>query len=241
MDTIGTTTSALRDLPPHIRLLAWPALNRRDSLPGVAVAVPDHLAACPASLACYSRAVTVGLDLPPDVAGTPEAVFRRGDYIHPLLEPLRLVVVLALWDEVVRAEGVYAGNIYLASEGSVAALMEVALGSAPPAPALDELLEQLHAMEMLYRFPVAYKFRGAHGRERQCRINGWGRLLFHELTGTDDDVIGYRDMRTRLTEHITQHRDAYTRGVARAVAAHDDAGGRVWQTIHEDQPIPVLI
>ncbi|WP_177154133.1 hypothetical protein [Streptomyces sp. 2131.1] len=231
----------MRDLPPHQRLVAWPVINRLGALEGVTVTVPPELAASPPSLACYSRAVRVahrpsGGDSPLD------ALLTSPESAHVLAEPLRLVITLALWDEVIREGGVYGGNIYLASERSVGVLLHTAHTIEPAAAdRLAEILEQLHALELLYRFPVAYKFRGTHGLERQCRINGWGRLLFRLLDAVPDDPYGIRACRARLTEHVRTHRDAYRRGVIAASAAEDSSGARIWADIHAQQPIPVLI
>ncbi|MEU3523163.1 hypothetical protein AB0E62_04730 [Streptomyces sp. NPDC038707] len=234
----------LRDLPPHVRLLAWPALNRQGAVPGVSVDVPPELAAAPPSLACYSGAVGVRFHPPtaPGPAPEPEELLTSAESDGPLAEPLRLVGTLAVWDEVVRAGGVYGGNIYLASEHSVAALLRTAHDAEPPtADRLAELLEQLHALELLYRFPVAYKFRGKHGLERQCRINGWGRLLFRLLDAAPTNPYGLGDARRRLAEHVHAHREVYRRGVIAASAAEDDSGARIWSDIHAEQPVPVLI
>ncbi|MFI5615945.1 hypothetical protein [Streptomyces sp. NPDC051567] len=232
----------MRDLPPHLRLLAWPALNGRSPLSGVTVTVPAALADGPVSLACYSPDTAVAFAPGHRGGAGAAALLTAPESEEPLAEPLRLVGTLALWDEVVREAGVYGGNIYLAAEGSVARLLRTAHGDDLPGsvePA--ELLEQLHALELLYRFPVAYKFRGAHGRERQCRVNGWGRLLFRTLDATDTDPYGFTAARERLVRHLDTHRDAYLRGVRAASAAADHDGARVWEDIHAEQPIPVLI
>ncbi len=235
-------STAIRDLPPHLRLLAWPAINGRGPLEGVHVSLPAVPSDDPPSVACYSRSVRVEFDAAFQGASGPGALLTAPASAAALAEPLRLVSTLALWDEVVREAGVYGGNIYLASEKSVGQLLRTAHAIAPPSPAeLAESLEQLHAMELLYRFPVAYKFRGAHGAERQCRINGWGRLLFRMLNDTDGDRYGIGTARARLARHIQDHRDAYLRGVRAASAADDHAGARIWEEIHEEQPIPVLI
>ncbi|MEV3951080.1 hypothetical protein ACIPJG_25560 [Streptomyces halstedii] len=239
--------TALRDLPPHLRLLAWPALNDRGHLDGVRVSLPAERAGDPPSVACYSRGTTVEFDAARgESSAGPEFLLTAPESEPVLAAPLRLVSTLALWDEVVREAGVYAGNIYLASESSVACLLNTAHAIAPPAPAeLTESLEQLHAMELLYRFPVAYKFRGAHGAERQCRINGWGRLLFRMLNdtcgGSEGDRYGIGVARERLARHVQDHRGAYLRGVRAASAADDHTGARIWEEIHVEQPIPVLI
>lgn len=231
---------ALRDLPPHLRLLAWPALNLQGELPGVRVTVPVELTTSPASLLSYSRGTSV--ELSPEAEADPGALLTAEKPARLLAEPLRLVTTLALWDEVVRESGVYPGSIYLASEAAVARLLTTAHDCAPPSSVeLPELLEQLHALELLYRFPVPCKFRGGHGRERQCRINGWGRLLFRLLCEADTDPYGIGAARERLTEHLGTHREAYLRGVRAATAAPDGAGAGVWESIHAEQPIPVLI
>ncbi|MEU2134824.1 hypothetical protein [Streptomyces sp. NPDC018352] len=241
------SAKTLRDLPPHLRLLAWPALNHQPDLPGVTVRVPTELSSLPPSLACSSSDVTIAME-PTTHATSPEDLLTAPQTAPALAEPMRLVSTLALWDEVVRENGVYPGNIYLASEQSVALLLHTAHGTGTPATAepsatarLAELLEQMHALELLYRFPVAYKFRGAHGAERQCRINGWGRLIFRMLTAAPADPYNIAAARARLTGHVQAHQDAYRRGVAAARAAEDGSGARIWSDIHTEQPIPVLI
>ncbi|MCM2392540.1 hypothetical protein [Streptomyces albipurpureus] len=234
-------TTALRDLPPHLRLLAWPALNRRGALTGVTVSTPSGLAAGPASLACYSRETSIAIR-PRYEGADPESLLTAPEHTDLLAEPLRLVGTLALWDSVVRVSGVYAGDIYLASERSVARLLHIAHAGEPPTSVdLGELLEQLHALELLYRFPVAQKFRAAHGQERQCRINGWGQLLFRLLSGTHTDPFGLVAARGRLSQHLRDHRSSYLRGVRAASAAKDHGSTRLWDDIHAEQPIPVLV
>ncbi|MFF8957914.1 hypothetical protein [Streptomyces sp. NPDC014894] len=232
------SVTALRDLPPHLRLLAWPALNLRGELPGVRVTVPVELTTSPASLICYSRATRVEFDPGTD----PGAALTAAEPAEVLVEPMRLVTTLALWDEVVRETGLHPGGLYLASEGSVARLLSTAHDCAPPSSVeLPELLEQLHGLELIDRFPVAPRFQGAHGRERQCRINAWGRLLFRMLDGVKSDPYGIAAARGRLTAHLAAHREAYLRGVAASSDAAGDAGAVLWESIHAEQPIPVLV
>lgn len=225
----------LRAVPPHVRLLALPRLSGHEPIATVDVSVPQELTAAPVSLMCYSGAVTI--ELPDDGAGQFGPAQRL--LVHPevtarLTEPLNVVRALALWDEVVREQGIFPGNIYLASEQSVANLLAVV--GAPTPEDLAELLESLHALELLYRFPVAYKFRGEYTEARQCRLNGWGRLLFRLLRPTD---VVLADWRQRLTDHLTQHRGSYDHGVRLALGASDDVG--VTDEIHAGQPVPVLI
>ncbi|MER6911313.1 hypothetical protein ABT354_06545 [Streptomyces sp. NPDC000594] len=240
------TVSPLRDLPPHLRLLAWPTLNGRVPLPGVRVHAAGAPVGGPVSMACYSRGTTVEF-----AAGTdPEALLKHPAAALSLTVPLRLVGTLVLWDEAIREAGVYSGSICLASEESVARLMRTAHTTADgdgddPAPlpgGLPELLEQLQALDLLYRFPVAYRFRGSPGPERQCRVNGWGRLAVRLLWQTAGDPHGLEPARQRLARHLAEHRSTYLRGVRAATAAEDRPGTtRIWDHIHAEQPIPVLI
>ncbi|MFI5937775.1 hypothetical protein [Actinoplanes sp. NPDC051494] len=227
-------TTPLRDLAPHVRLLAWPDLNATATVPGVSVHVPPELTGA-RQLAWHSAETTV------TTTGDPAALLTDPAVAATLTEPVRLVRSLALFDDVVRAENVYQGNIYLASEASVAGLLDVAAGVPVDTARLATDLEQLHALELLYRFPVAYKFRGGHGIERQCRINGWGRLLDRLLTRAGLDTDWAEAVRARLTVHVRRHRPAYLDGVADALVADDRSDGTVWARIHRRQPIPVLI
>jgi hypothetical protein len=226
--------TSLRDFPPHVRLLAWPELNRLGTVRGVTVTVPPSLAGAPASLACHSRATTM------TIASELDEIANLLTH-EALSEPVRLVTTLALWDEEVRNQDIYSGNIYLASEGSVARLLGITSGLPPAPERLDELLEQLHALELLYRFPVAFKFRGEHGPERQCRVNGWGRLLLRLFGRLEAEPPWLADARTRIAEHLRVDGEVYRRGVSDALAAADEHGTRVWARIHAEQHIPVLI
>ncbi|MGH3867154.1 MAG: hypothetical protein ACRDQ4_13620 [Pseudonocardiaceae bacterium] len=229
----------LRDLPPHVRLLAWPSLNGHGDVPGVSVSVPSMLASSPPSLACCNQQVSVELPLPDRDLSRAETLLTDPLVGEALAEPVRLMCLLALWDEVIRQQDVYRGNIYLASDDAVASLVQVAGGEAPGD--LGELLEQLHNLELLYRFPVAFKFRGTHGPERQCRANGWGRLLYRLMAATDAGPQWIEPWRERLTAHVRQYLAEYQHGVLAATQADDHANARVWEEIHSLLPVSVLI
>jgi hypothetical protein len=228
---------ALANLPPYLRLVAWPALNNIGELPGVTVKMPASLTGQPASLLCSSSEVTVTLPRSGDKAASDLLLASASNGL--LAIPVRLVSVLVLWDEVVREQGIFAGNIYLASEDSVAKLLSIA---GEPVPTnLGEVLHQIHNLELLYRFPVALKFRGTYGPERQCRANGWGRLLCRLVQGTEPGQSVTEGWRELLSTHVREYWKAYRLGVDLAKNANDDTEPKIWDQILETQPIPVLV
>jgi hypothetical protein len=125
---------------------------------------------------------------------------------------LNLVLALAVWDSEFRAAGLYAGNIYLASEASVRPLLRVVgLPSEPDVVAddeLDESLRRLVEVELIYRFPVAVKFRGEFGPDKQFRLNGWGRRLASRVT-SDLGVDRTDALHTAAARHLELHRALY--------------------------------
>jgi len=228
----------LHDLPPHLRLLAWPALG------GIGpalldVVIPDRYQGLPAPL--LAQADGVAIRLPGAVADTQAALLGLmcSGKATPTLRPLLDVVVcMAIWDEGLRTRGIFAGNAYLASEDAVCALLAVT--GAVVGGSLVDHLEVLHAFELLYRFPVAYKFRGTYGAERQCRLNGWGRLLYRDLAEAGGAGLPLASWRTAVERHLEKHHEPYQLALDRAVRAVDDAPGQTWDTV-QALPVPVLM
>jgi hypothetical protein len=152
-------------------------------------------------------------------------------------EPLSVVAVLALWDEVVRKVGIYTGNIYLASEAAVSHLLAIC-GVAPSYDVVT-LLDWLTAFELLYRFPVAYKFRRGYGPERQCRLNGWGRLAYRMAKGAEVD-LPFDEWERALASHALTYSETYRAVVDAALRAEDGHDSSVWQLANE-LPVGVLV
>lgn len=228
---------ALHDLPPHLRLIAWPALNNVGEMPGLVVNVPTSLTGQLTSLLCSSEETTVTLSGSDDEAVTDLLLASASSGL--LAIPARLLHALVLWDEVVREQRIFAGNVYLASDDSVARLLSV-IGEPVPA-GLGEILHQIQNLELVYRFPVALRFRGTYGPERQCRANGWGRLFCRLLQAVEPGQSATDRWHKLLTAHARDHWDAYRTGIELARNANEAAESMTWLQILDTQPIPVLV
>jgi len=230
----------LRDLPPHLRLLAWPSLGGAGGGPApLDVVVPDRYRGL--SVPLLAQADGVAVRLPGAVADAQAALLDllcSGEATPRLRPLLDVVVCMAIWDEALRTRGIFAGNAYLASEAAVDALLTVV--GAQVGGSLVDHVEVLHAFELLYRFPVAYKFRGAYGAERQCRLNGWGRLLYRHLAEAGGVGLPLASWRSAVDLHLDLHHGPYQLALDRAVRAVDDAPGETWDTV-QALPVPVLM
>jgi hypothetical protein len=120
-----------------------------------------------------------------------------------------VVMALAAWDSQFRRHELLSGNVYLASERDAAALIQVAGLGRPSGPVLEVALASLFGLELIYRFPVALKFRGVFGRERQLRLNCWGRRLVDRLVA--DPVLAERagTINANLSRHLAEHDSEY--------------------------------
>ncbi|WP_441248221.1 hypothetical protein [Kitasatospora sp. McL0602] len=160
----------------------------------------------------------------------------------PLSATLSLVLVLALWDEEFRASGLFAGNIYLASERAVPALADAAGLDCPDLHSpqtLDRLLGELFQAELIYRFPVAVKFRGVFGKERQFRLNCWGRRLVAQLECHPATVNLAASVRAGIRAHLDQHRAAYQEHMALLAELAAHPAGTAWNSA-ERLPVGIL-
>jgi len=170
-------------------------------------------------------------------------LIRRITDSGPIATSLRLVLMLAAWDEEFRAANLYPGNVYLASEWSVQPLAEAAGvhdTMLDTFAALHALLTLLFQAELIYRFPVAIKFRGTFGAERQFRLNCWGRRLASRIAKHDSAAQFSTSIRRRLAAHLQEHHDLYTKHMAllRDLAAFP--AGAAWESAKQ-LPVGVLI
>jgi hypothetical protein len=152
-----------------------------------------------------------------------------------------LVTLLGAWDDGIRDIGLYPGRVYLASEEATRRLFEVADAEIPGEGAFRKLLLDAQSLELIYRFPVAYKFRRAYGSENQCRLNGWGRRLARR-TARDAESAALREKwQANLRSHLLEHFDVYGRHI-------DYVGSEGLATAPADSfalasrlPIPILL
>ncbi|MCP9213337.1 hypothetical protein [Streptomyces cucumeris] len=229
----------LHSLPPHLRLLAWPALRGVGGPVPLDVVVPDHYSGLPTPLLAQADGVAVRFPAGPAPSDAALLTLLTSQTTTPELRPLLDIVVgMAIWDEALRTRGVFVGNAYLASEDAVGALLTVTGVEVPGS--LVGHLEELQAFELLYRFPVAYKFRGMYGAERQCRLNGWGRLLYRHLAEADGAGLPVATWRAAVDRHLGTYHEPYRVALDRAVRAVDEAPGETWDTVRA-LPVPVLM
>jgi hypothetical protein len=226
---------SLRNLPPHLRLLAWTTAANLAGHDSPEIHAPKELAGLPAFLVAQMSTVTVRFPAEHET-NIPDTFIRRAGL--PSARPLvDLALCLALWDEAVRTEGIYAGNVYLATEAAVARMLNIAGVDAELT--LSERLDLLQAFEMLYRFPVAWRFRGKYGGERQCRINGWGRLLLREVRASNIN-LPLELWHSRMSSHLKEHGSAYRAVLSAAKEATDNSKTRIWDKALQ-LPVPLVI
>jgi hypothetical protein len=153
------------------------------------------------------------------------------------LLPLECAVVCVLdaWDRLFRELEIYDGNIYMASETAVARLLEVAGAPEVPTPDVVTALDDLQAVELVYRFPIARKFRGTFGVDNQCRLNGWGRRLAQNLPHPDAER-----WRSAIRDHLRAEGAAYRDLVKDLVKASDASGGELWNRV-QSVPVSILV
>lgn len=231
-------TCELRSLPPHFRILAWPAIQESERYDPLSVSVPAELRVfgsgaiviSPGTYCCLSSALEQSYSALEDELCSREAMKT----IWPLYG---LISVLSIFDSEIQERGIYPGHIYLASDRAVESLLEVC--NIPVNGTVSELLDALQAFELIYRFPIARKFTGSFTVARQCRANGWGRLLYDILRKSElgGDIENWRG---RIADHIQNHLSAYKKGVEAALASERHDGGYPWLAIIGQLPVPIV-
>lgn len=230
------------EIPPDLRL-PWLAPSGLDTTHGIMTAFADGGECLTCAASHGSATLPEGSAAANALESAVDDLIRRITDSGPIAASLRLVLVLAAWDEEFRAADLYSGNVYLASEWSAQSLAQAAgvhdimLGT--PA-VLCALLTLLFQAELIYRFPVAIKFRGTFGVERQFRLNCWGRRLASRIAGHDSAAQFSISIRRRLAAHLQEHHDLYAKHMAllRDLAAFP--AGAAWESARR-LPVGVLI
>jgi hypothetical protein len=245
-------TPAIRvwSLPPDLRFGAVESLARPGQsvdLGGVTVRSRGCLpsdAAVPAYLRYADREASLRLEAgaqPGDLERALASRVRALGQGSTLDDLCAAVMALDAVDVAFRTTGLWPGNIYLAGLEALRALLHVAViaepGGRPPAACLHEL----QALELVYLFPIAPKFRdGVYDGQVQFRLNGWGRALARRLA--DSDTGGRRDelLRQRIGAHLVDERGRYAAflGDLEVVRQHY-TGDRFARAL--TLPIPVLV
>src|ERR1039457_1529395 len=229
----------LQSLPPHIGILAWPSIQYSGKYDPLSISLPQELRTFGVAAVIMSPYVQFCLhpgsersyDFLEDELRSRDAV----EAIRPLYE---VISVMSIFDEEFRAKNIYSGHISRASDRAAESLLDVCgitfNGN------LADALDALQAFELIYRFPVARKFTGGYVTKRQCRPNGWGRLLYSilERSELNSDIENWRG---RIADHLQKHLRCYQDGVGAALASDDRDGSFPWREIAEQLPIPVVI
>jgi ATP phosphoribosyltransferase len=242
----GSGRVRLHALPPYLRAALLPAVRSdgRIEVDGVGeVALAESRGGLPAYLTVWDRTVKVAVPEGSERALQDglEAYIAGGRLRSEAPDLFALVVLLSAWDDVIREIGLYPGRVYMASEEATRLLFGL-VGTDQPSPAeFEELLLEAQSLELIYRFPVAFKFRRAYGSENQCRLNGWGRRLAQRVLRDPESRPLGDQWAERLRGHLLEHRETYTahiehvRSEGLATAPADS-----W-TAANDLPVPILL
>jgi ATP phosphoribosyltransferase len=241
------TTLRLHDLPPDLRAALLPVVRRDKEHPigaGRAARLLHPRGGTPTYLALWDRELRVsasGLGSRSEMFQSLDAHITAGGLRECSPDIFHLVALLSVWDDVIREVDLYPGRVYLASEEAARRLFPVAGLDLLSPHKFATLLLEAQALELVYRFPVAYKFRGRYGGENQCRLNGWGRRLARRAMQDPGSAALCERARAALRRHLIEHRDAYashieyvsSEGLATAPADS-------WSLANE-LPVPILL
>jgi len=232
-------TVALRDLAPPIRAALLEGARggtRTGGHPRLRIdsrLVPGR---DPAYLLLADRAARAVSEGTPDLAAQLERAVTDEPWDAYPADAATVVSLLACWDQVLRDLSIYDGNVYLASEGAVAALIEHA-GADFEGDSLETTLDDLEALQVIYRFPVAMKFRGTYTRASQCRANCWGREMAAYLAADPNGPMA--EWTRLLTEVGRSEHDRYREHFQLLRQADGDPRER-WAS-SQSLPISVLV
>ena len=115
------------------------------------------------------------------------------------------------------------------------------MGDAPLFRGPEKVLRELAALELIYLFPIAGKFRsGAYDGQIQYRLNGWGRALAARLTAAPAGAAQAGAYRQELSAHLAREFERYGSFLSQLDVARQDYGGnRLDDAL--TLPIPVLV
>jgi hypothetical protein len=210
----------ITDIPPDLRFAVATLL----SAPGGALVIPGLGAiradgcllrreGVPAYLQYSDRDAVIeadGFDLL-ELRERLSAQLRGAAETGPVTDLGRTVILLDALDRSFRDSNLWRGNIYLAGVAALSSLARVAgLGTAE-ARWSERLLRELAALELVYLFPVAGKFRlGMYDGQVQYRLNGWGRLLAVRLASGRTGARAAERCYQRIMRHLASQRARYT-------------------------------
>lgn len=136
--------------------------------------------------------------------------------------------------------GLRPGNVYLAGAEALWLALDF-MGDTPLFRGPERVLRELAALELVYLFPVAGKFRsGAYDGQIQYRLNGWGRGLAARLTAAPAGAAQAGTYRQECSAHLARERERYDSFLSQLDVARQDYGGNRLDAALA-LPIPVLV
>jgi hypothetical protein len=233
-----------RVLPPQLRIALLPCARSRSRIvigSGIAwLTSRPGLPNVPTYLLLRDRSLLVGVrDIEP--AELPATLTHRVEDGWLLKEGTDAFVALAslgLWDELFRASNALCcSHVYLSCDADLPTLLDRAEVPVAWRGDATTVLDELHALDLLYRFPVAHRFRDVYGPEEQYRLSGWGRRLFQELAEQEPYSTPIGRWQESLHTHIREHLGSY-RAHMRVLEGGDARDG--WESSTQ-LPIGVLL
>lgn len=152
-----------------------------------------------------------------------------------------IIAVCDAWDSAFRRHGLFDGSVYLASSDDIFDLVSLTSTADPEATPeqVDLILARLFAVELVYRFPVALKFRGEFGAERQARLNCWGRRLAERLRAQPEFADALTAIDGKVDAHLAENRAQYLEHMRLLAHLADYPPGTAWRSA-ADLPVGVL-
>lgn len=184
--------------------------------------------------------VAEGIDEPAEVEACLAQVIQEISDCAAFNDLDAAVLALDAVDRCFRESGLWPGNIYLVGAEALPLGLDI-MGGPPLSRGPETALRELAALELVYLFPVAGKFRsGAYDGQIQYRLNGWGRALATRLTAAPAGAAQAGAYRQKLSAHLArehQRYDSFLGGLD--VARQHYAGNRLDDALA--LPIPVLV
>jgi hypothetical protein len=184
--------------------------------------------------------VAEGVDGPPDLEACLARVIREISESGAFNDLDVAVIALDAVDRCFRESGLWPGNIYLAGAEALRLALDL-MGDAPLFRGPETALRELAALELVYLFPVAGKFRsGAYDGQIQYRLNGWGRALAGRLIAARAGAAQASAYQQELSAHLAREYQRYDSFLSEFdVSRQDYADNRLDDAL--TLPIPVLV
>lgn len=182
------------------------------------------------------------LEIPAGEASLWQATYATlADGAHDESLAFSIIAACYSWDSAFRRHGLFRSSVYLASSQDIFALVSLTSheGAEATPEQVDDILARLFEVELVYRFPVALKFRGEYGAERQARLNCWGRRLAERLHDQPEFADTLTLIDDSIDAHLDENRAQYLEHMRLLAHLADYPPGTGWRSAH-GLPVGVL-